>query len=371
MKIAFVKFKYVPFGGGEGYLDRLMEGCRIRGHEVHLLTTEWPEQKGEGLKICILPVPTGGFAKRVRAFSKAVAEQHASGAFDAVFSLERTAVQDVWRSGEGVHAVWLQRRRLFEPGWKVSLSAGSKRHRALLDLEADCVDKTPLIICNSAMVRGDILQAYGRSEGIEVVHNGFYPSRFNLDNREQNRLAVRTHYGIPPGAPLALFAGSGFERKGLPQWLEVLPELKGVHTLVLGRDPAAPWMKRAARLGVSDRIVFAPPRDDLKACFHAADLALLPSWFDPFPNAGLEALACGTPLLTSTYSGVCECIRAGENGAVIDQPSNLEALRREALHWLKDPLPPETVSRIAASVADKTMAHNLEQTLNCLDRFRK
>jgi UDP-glucose:(heptosyl)LPS alpha-1,3-glucosyltransferase len=45
---------------------------------------------------------------------------------------------------------------------------------------------------------------------------------------------------------------------------------------------------------------------------------VLPTLYDPFPNAVLEALACGLPAVTSTRSGAAEFIRAGENGFVVD-----------------------------------------------------
>jgi UDP-glucose:(heptosyl)LPS alpha-1,3-glucosyltransferase len=57
---------------------------------------------------------------------------------------------------------------------------------------------------------------------------------------------------------------------------------------------------------------------DVRPFLAAADAFVLPTLYDPFPNAALEALACGLPTLTSTKSGAAEVVRDGVNGFVCD-----------------------------------------------------
>jgi glycogen synthase len=64
----------------------------------------------------------------------------------------------------------------------------------------------------------------------------------------------------------------------------------------------------AARHGVAQRVTLAGPQHDPKPYFGAADAFVLPTLYDPFPNAALEAMACGLPVVTSTKSGAAELV---------------------------------------------------------------
>jgi glycosyltransferase involved in cell wall biosynthesis len=62
------------------------------------------------------------------------------------------------------------------------------------------------------------------------------------------------------------------------------------------------------------------PHGRLLELFHAADLAVQPAVPGVFPNATLEALAVGRPVLTTLAAGSPELVRDGENGLVVDPP---------------------------------------------------
>lgn len=367
MKIAFIKQKYVEFGGGERYLDRLMEACAARGDDVHLITTAW--RSSRKLPVDIHIVPRGGLtlAQRVLSFSRSVERFLNSEEFDLSFSLDRTARQDLWRAGEGVHRVWLDRRRHLQPRFKCILDEFNPRHRALLSLEAECVRRTPRIIANSNMVREDLLRVYGEeAKPVDVIRNGVDPDRFRTDGFEENRNRVRAELGLDPERPLLLMVGSGLIRKGLRESLQALARLRDCVLLVLGRDDSRGWKRMAARLGVEDRVIFMPPRRDIVPCCHAADLLLLPSWFDPFPNAGLEALFCGLPVLTSRFAGIYEIVVAGDTGEIIDTPADIDGFVAGIGRQLGIGLDAERRRSISASVSEYTIENNRLRTLSLL-----
>jgi UDP-glucose:(heptosyl)LPS alpha-1,3-glucosyltransferase len=58
------------------------------------------------------------------------------------------------------------------------------------------------------------------------------------------------------------------------------------------------------------------PQTDPRPYFGAADVFVLPTLYDPCPNAALEAMACGLPVVTSTKSGVAELLTANDAGLV-------------------------------------------------------
>ncbi len=77
------------------------------------------------------------------------------------------------------------------------------------------------------------------------------------------------------------------------------------------------FSRMAARLGVADRVIFAGRRGNIQEYYGAADLMLLPSAYEPFPNVNLEAMACGLPVLTTCTHGGADIINHGANGYLI------------------------------------------------------
>jgi UDP-glucose:(heptosyl)LPS alpha-1,3-glucosyltransferase len=167
-----------------------------------------------------------------------------------------------------------------------------------------------------------------------------------------------------------LFAGSGFRRKGLPEAMAALARINHVGLAVVGRDRPGRWKRLAARLGVARRVFFLGPTLDLVPLYHAADVLVLPSWFDPFPNTGLEALHCGTPLLTTRFAGVCEEIRHGHNGIVIDRPDDIDSLGQGIEQLLALDAEEATARSVSQSVRDLTMQQNVRRTLEAISVLR-
>jgi UDP-glucose:(heptosyl)LPS alpha-1,3-glucosyltransferase len=78
-------------------------------------------------------------------------------------------------------------------------------------------------------------------------------------------------------------------------------------------------MQRHARwLGIAAQVHFVGRQQDVRPFYGAADVFALPTLYDPFPNAALEAMACGLPVVTSTTSGAAELIEDGRTGFVGD-----------------------------------------------------
>ena len=134
MKLALIRRQFSATGGAELYLQRLLAALAGRGHELHLFAESWSGFP-DGTKLHPVKI-SGSRAARPLLFAEAVQNQLAGESFDCVFSLERTLKQDVYRAGDGVHRVWLQRRREFAPLWKKPLVGQGAFHKNLLALEA-------------------------------------------------------------------------------------------------------------------------------------------------------------------------------------------------------------------------------------------
>jgi UDP-glucose:(heptosyl)LPS alpha-1,3-glucosyltransferase len=155
--------------------------------------------------------------------------------------------------------------------------------------------------------------------------------RFSTENRAERRRAVRQQCGLPAGAPVILFAGSGYERKGLGTLLKALPLIDGsARVVVAGRGDAKGFGRLATFLGVSERVLFLGPRRDIADLYAASDLFVLPTFYDPFSNATIEAMASGLAVVTTRQNGAAELIEDGEEGYVLDEMLSSAELAEKA-----------------------------------------
>lgn len=327
MRLAIVRQRYNPFGGAERFVERALIALAARGAQVTLITRRWEGSTESGFEKIIcnprLRWPFNGRTDRDRAFSRCVLETIAKRDFDLVQSHERIPGCSIFRAGDGVHAAWLAYRSAHLTPLKRCAQSISPYHRYLLSAERSMFAHPALraVICNSQMVASEIEQYYGvEPKRLHVIYNGVDTDDFHPRLAELHRTAVRHRLGIHPEAPLLLYVGSGYERKGVPQLLQAFASLRrrDTHLVIIGADRRLQATKRAAaRLGLSAKVHLLGPVQDVRPFYGAADGFVLPTIYDPCPNAALEALACGLPMVTSEGCGAKEWIQEGINGWVI------------------------------------------------------
>lgn len=319
MKIALIRQRYNAFGGAERFVERAVEALATEGSTtMTLLARSWSgETSGAGFLRCD-PYYVGR-TWRDWSFARAACAAVSAGAFDLVQSHERIACCDIYRAGDGVHAQWLENRsRVLGPAARLVQSV-SPWHRYTLAAERRLFASPRLkaVICNSRMVADEVKRHFGVDESrLELIYNGVDLDRFHPRLKAQHRSAVRAQLGIPESDMMFLFVGSGFERKGVPALLEAFSRAGGsAHLVIVGADRRASALQsRAQSLGIAARAHFPGPQRDIAAWYAAADCFVLPTLYDPFPNAVLEAMACGLPVITSRQCGAAELITPGREG---------------------------------------------------------
>src|SRR5258706_9354203 len=198
-----------------------------------------------------------------------------------------------------------------------------RRHTRLVsDWSSDvCSSDLRAVICNSRMVREEIRTRFGTPEAkLHVIYNGIDLAAFHPGLREAHRGVLRAKLGIPQDAVVHLFVGAGFERKGVFRLIEAFARgTRGAHLIVVGRDKEQARAERLSRsLGIAPTVHFVGAQDDVRPWYGTADSFVLPTLYDPFPNAALEAMACGLPVTTTFQCGTAELIEPGANGFVVD-----------------------------------------------------
>ena len=84
-------------------------------------------------------------------------------------------------------------------------------------------------------------------------------------------------------------------------------------------------------LGVTGRVRFLGGQADVRPYYGSADVFALPTLYDPFPNAALEALACSLPILTTPTSGAAELVTPACGSVVDALDTNAQASALDAL----------------------------------------
>jgi glycosyltransferase involved in cell wall biosynthesis len=216
----------------------------------------------------------------------------------------------------------------FSPGWRTY--AASMLPRVLRSAGG--------IICVSESTKRDLLRFYPAADGkVHVVHNGLDHARFNTNAKLDCDWARSA--GIHK--PYVLHVGSLMERKNIPVLLRAVAQLRDTgkfHDLQLvlaGKE--APGLAGAETIdrtieqcGLQDVVlkIGHVPDEQLAGLYAGASLLVMPSMYEGFGFPVLEAMATGTPVITTNVSSLPEV--AG-NAALLVAPGNEQALG-ESIH---------------------------------------
>jgi UDP-glucose:(heptosyl)LPS alpha-1,3-glucosyltransferase len=350
MKLGLVRRGYAETGGAEAYLRRFADAAVAAGHECVLFTADWPRAEWPHAHVAVK-------ADTPRRFADALAALRPSEHCDFLFSFERVWKCDAYRAGDGVHAAWLERRAAIEPRWQRWARVFNRKHPEQLALEAELFrpENTRIVIANSQMVKREIGRHFAYpAERIHVIYNGVPAPAVPPETRAE----MRRELGLDPFDYVALFAGSGWDRKGLRFAIEAMNAalLSGPKLLVAGRG-------NSASMPASTRTRFLGPRRDIPRLLAAADVFILPTIYDPFSNACLEALASGLPVFTTSGNGFAEIIEPGVEGEVVERPDDSESFARAVERWAPPDRRVAVRDRLRAKGAGFSVERSFRETL--------
>jgi teichuronic acid biosynthesis glycosyltransferase TuaC len=214
---------------------------------------------------------------------------------------------------------------------------------------------TGLLAVSAGLV--DDMSALGIPRDKITVHRtGLDTDLFRLYDRRM----CRDQLGLPRDRPVLATVGALIPRKGQAFVIEALAQLPDAILLLAGKgDDEARLRALAARLGVADRVRFmgAVPHGELPILLNAADVFVLPSSSEGLANAWVEALACGTPVVTTPIPGAQELITDPSWGRLAARDSAVIAdAVREVL--AARPLP-ETVQQAVSGMSWQANAEAL------------
>ena len=236
---------------------------------------------------------------------------------------------------DGVAAALLG-RRLNKPviitarGTDVNLIASYDRPRRMILWAARNAAR---VITVSDALRQRLIDLGAAPGKIVTLRNGVDLETFRPIDRDAARRAL----GL--SGRVIVTVGNVIESKGQHLVVRALANLPETHLLIVGDGADVPILGAlAAELGVAERVRFMGrvPHDRLRDIYGAADVSVLASAREGWPNVLLESMACGTPAVATRVGGVPEIITRPDAGAIVDERSP-EAFARALDQLLADP----------------------------------
>lgn len=336
--VAFVLFKYFPYGGLQRDFLRVAEACVARGLRVRVYTLEWEGPVPDGLEV--VQVSVGGWRNTVRyqRFAEWVREDLAWRPVRCVVGFNKLPGLDLYyaadpcfeekaREQRGGHYRWTPRYRLF-----------SRFERAVFDPTAPT-----RILLITPRQQQSFQRYYGTpAERFTLLPPGVGRDRRRGDDAADLRAGLRTEFGVGDDELLVLFLGSGFITKGLDRAVLAVAALPPavrdrVRLFVVGQDSPERFLDLAAGLGVADQVTVFSGRDDVPRFLQGADLLLHPAYMESGGIVLLEAVIAGLPVITTDVCGFAPYVVQADAGRVLESPFQQRALN-EALHEaLTDP----------------------------------
>jgi D-inositol-3-phosphate glycosyltransferase len=199
---------------------------------------------------------------------------------------------------------------------------------------------------------------------IAVIPPGVDISRFYPIPQDEAKEVI----GVPPCEDMLLFVGRIEPLKGLDTLIQAIAQMhaQGVYVCltVIGGDPDTSPEAQSAEMarvqslrqqaGLADLITFLGKRgqDTLPYYYSAADVVVVPSYYESFGMVALEAMACGTPVVASQVGGLAFLVQDGVTGFTVpvDEP---QALAEKLMMLVRDGDLRQNLGQQALSVAQQ------------------
>ncbi len=193
---------------------------------------------------------------------------------------------------------------------------------------------------------------------ITIIPNGIDPpSEDDVADRARLRGPMATELGIDlEQGPILLMVGNLRPMKGHGEALEALrrlaPDFPGLRLVVVGKDVSeSRYPSEAERLGVASRVVWTGYREDPAPFYAAADVFLMPSYWEGCPTALLEAMSWQLPVIASRIAEIAEVARDGQEAELVpvrDPAALADAIARTLEN-------PEHASALAAAARRRVL----------------
>lgn len=369
MRIALVIANYDSEGGGaERWTDRHARMLLDRGHDVDLVARQF-RGVPVGANCHVVDVGNVRNPQARLVFAEQAERLLRNLKVDAIHDMGEGWYADLFMPHHGTRTGGFHQNTQMLPvpvRWMRRLAHDwLPRYRVFRELERRQYqpDGDKLFIAISQMIRGH-MQKYVHVDParIRVVYNGVDLERhqpcFDPSARQQLRRSLFESERV-----IFLIVAHNFKLKGLDSLLAAMGRLRRrghkAGLVVVGSGKMQKYAAIARRNGCADDVRFVGNQPDPAPYYHAADVYVQPTFYDPCSLVVLEALACGLPVITTRHNGASELLRPGTQGFVLDDPADVVTLSDSMERFL------DSSFRHEASLAARRLAEQHSLDRNC------
>ena len=206
-----------------------------------------------------------------------------------------------------------------------------------------------------------------REDQVVVIPNGVEDLR---GRRAGLRDRYRQELGVSPATAILGSVGRLYPQKNLSlllRALAMLPVSRPWKVLLIGEGPQRPKLLRLARkLGLSDRIIWLGSRSDVEGWLAAMDIFIHTADFEGMPNAVMEAMSMGLPVIASAVDGTRELISDGVSGYLV-APGDADSFAKRIVQIIDNP---DLAHRLGEQAHHDILAHfGMVQMIDAYDQL--
>ncbi|MFN8126722.1 MAG: glycosyltransferase family 4 protein [Candidatus Nanopelagicales bacterium] len=376
MRIVHISWEYPPlvYGGLGRHVGALATAQARAGHDVTVITqTEAHpvDERLDGVRVVRHPRDPADLEFRAdtmlrwvtglnRALESGVERVAADGPVDVIHGHDWMVTRPVATAQLAMHAPVVATLHATEAGRHQGWLP-NEISRAVHSAEWDLAHRATRVIACSAAMGSEVRRLFRLpAESVVVIPNGIDLAQWRVDDHARAE-ARRTYAG---SGPLIVFAGRIEWEKGVHALIDAMRQVSRVdptaRLVVAGRGGREAALRtQAAESGLGETVHFTGwlPESELHALVAAADVAVVPSLYEPFGLVALEAAALGTPLVVARTGGLAEIADEGRV-AMTFTPDDPSDLTRVLVRTLADP--EAAASRARAARADLETVYNWE-----------
>ena len=331
MKFACCIFQVKPFGGLQRSFLAMAKACVQAGHQVDVYTMAWQGEVPAGLQVQIIPASGWTNHQRCATFVNQLAVTLKKHRYDRVIGFNRMPGLDVYYAGDVCFADEMSHKNPL-------LTLLSARYRTYLSFERAVMQSQAQLLWISEKQRDTYLQHYQIPENRQhMLPPGIRQDLTPPIDADMQVAAQREIFAIPASHAVLLMLGSDFKRKGVDRAIRAIASLPAempTTLLIVGEGKTDAMLSLAKQLGVADCIRFLGPRQDTPVLYCLADGLLHPALAEAGGNVVLEALASGTPVLTTAACGFASHVKRANAGMVLAEPFHQVSWNAAVLEFL-------------------------------------
>ncbi len=337
MKLAFILFKYFPYGGLQRDFMRIAKECISRGHEVHVYTLQWNAEMPDDLSVEVIKPRHFTNHGRYEAFSNILCKKLPKKAYDRVVGFNKLPGIDIYYAADPCYQA--RNRRLRNRLYRLT---GRYRHFVAYEQAVFSKSAHTRILLLSDLEKREFQRYYNTlDERFFLLPPTVSEDRRYPEDAHTQRASFRAEFGLSAKEQLLLMVGSGFHTKGLDRTLlaiKALPEHFSVRLIVIGQDKPGYFTKMAQSLGLGDRITIMAGRSDVQRFMLGADILMHPAYSENTGTVLIEAIINGLPVLTTDVCGYASHVKKAEAGIVMESPFSQEKMNKHLIEILQSPL---------------------------------